>query len=675
MTHHTLHLGDCLEVMRTMADCSVDAVVTDPPYGLSFMGKRWDYDVPSVEIWAECLRVLKPGGHLLAFAGTRTQHRMACRIEDAGFEIRDLIMYCYGSGFPKSLDISKAIDKCNGEANRLHKFTAWMREQGMTIAIMWGPLLPFAKNEATAKAMAQHYISSGQQPAIPTSAIWRVLRPLCANVPAWVDELVQRIEAEREVVGQAIGTDTAKARLGMPGQDNQRREYDITAPATPEAQQWAGWGTALKPSFESVTWATKPVDPMGYCAIILENLTELEAQCLQIANAAASSSRPTQAGSPEAKIGFAQEPAATQHEGEQERKTATGAAGATSSPVDTSASTLAAASIAWSIASSWRHTLEGVYARGRTSTTETESKTTTDWKTLSCCLSQITPESIIQACSLPGGFSANASTAAQIFNASLASLQSTLTLSAIEPATWQALDGSLAEAVKPNVDPVVMARKPLAGTVAANVLQHGTGALNVDGCRVAVDPNDPVHSAVWHCKPQTVYGQYADHREGVTRSAAPPAAGRWPANLITDGSDEVVGLFPEGHPHHSGFIRQGGDHFSVGSDRKARGTEFAAPCDTGSAARFFYTSKATKAERQGCTHPTVKPLDLMAYLCRLVTPPGGTVLDPFMGSGTTIKAALSEGFNAIGIERDPAYFAMAEHRMNGAQLGLSLTTP
>ena len=119
--------------------------------------------------------------------------------------------------------------------------------------------MPFAKNEATAKAMAQHYISSGQQPAIPTSAIWRVLRPLCANVPAWVDELVQRIEAEREVVGQAIGTDTAKARLGMPGQDNQRREYNITAPATPEAQQWAGWGTALKPALEPITMARKPL--------------------------------------------------------------------------------------------------------------------------------------------------------------------------------------------------------------------------------------------------------------------------------------------------------------------------------------------------------------------------------------------------------------------------------
>ena len=110
----SLHLGDCLEVLRTLPAASVDAVVTDPPYGLAFMGKRWDYDVPTVEVWAECLRVLKPGGHLLAFAGTRTQHRMAVRIEDAGFEIRDMIAWVYGSGFPKSLDVSKAIDKAAG---------------------------------------------------------------------------------------------------------------------------------------------------------------------------------------------------------------------------------------------------------------------------------------------------------------------------------------------------------------------------------------------------------------------------------------------------------------------------------------------------------------------------------------------------------------------------------
>ena len=102
--------GDCLDVMRSMPDCGIDAIVTDPPYGLNFMGKKWDCNVPSVQIWQECLRVLKPGGHLLAFAGTRTQHRMATAIEDAGFEIRDMIAWVYGSGFPKSMDVSKALD-------------------------------------------------------------------------------------------------------------------------------------------------------------------------------------------------------------------------------------------------------------------------------------------------------------------------------------------------------------------------------------------------------------------------------------------------------------------------------------------------------------------------------------------------------------------------------------
>jgi site-specific DNA-methyltransferase (adenine-specific) len=331
--------------------------------------------------------------------------------------------------------------------------------------------------------------------------------------------------------------------------------------------------------------------------------------------------------------------------------------------------------------------LEGVYARGRTSTTETESKTTTDWKTLSCCLLQITPESIIRACSLPGGFSANASTAAQIFNASLASLQSTLTLSAIEPATWQALDGSLAEAVKPNVDPVVMARKPLAGTVAANVLEHGTGALNVDGCRVPMNDYDRDEYIPNRCgwKDGAEYSNSKPPRGVVTNMGNGRAArgrilnedavtkGRWPANLITDGSDEVVGLFPAARSSCGGGKDQKVPDGCVysggwGQHDNSAGQYY----DSGSAARFFYTAKATKAERQGVTHPTVKPLDLMAYLCRLVTPPGGIVLDPFMGSGTTIKAALSEGFNAIGIERDPAYFAMAEHRMDGAQLGLGL---
>jgi site-specific DNA-methyltransferase (adenine-specific) len=385
---HTLHLGDCLDVLTAMADCSVDAVVTDPPYGFGdgkragFMGKRWDYDVPSVEVWVECLRVLKPGGHLLAFAGTRTQHRMACRIEDAGFEIRDMIGWVYGSGFPKSLDVSKAIDKAAGH---------WRGKAGEVVS----------------------------------------------------DN------------GAMSGGNYERTPKGDP----------ITA-----AVAWQGWGTALKPALE----------------------------------------------------------------------------------------------------------------------------------------------------------------------------------------------------------PITMARKPLAGTVAANVLEHGTGALNVDGCRVGTElrHNPPAgNKGGGNSLNMSAAGMPQD-TSGTT------AAGRWPANLIHDGSEEVVGLFPDtaagGHPAcrntsgYSGGLEQG------------KTPHGAIRTDAGSAARFFYTAKASRGDRErGNNHPTVKPTDLMRYLCRLVTPPGGIVLDPFMGSGSTGKAALLEGFVFIGIEQDPDSHATATARLAraaaaGHQLGLGL---
>jgi site-specific DNA-methyltransferase (adenine-specific) len=230
-------------------------------------------------------------------------------------------------------------------------------------------------------------------------------------------------------------------------------------------------------------------------------------------------------------------------------------------------------------------------------------------------------------------------------------------------------------ALKPALEPITMARKPLAGTVAANVLEHGTGALNVDGCRVHGGP-----SAGGCISGASALGQESGwnaHNNRTTAIDRSMSSGRWPANLIHDGSDEVVGLFPQqagaaapaSGPAHDDRICA---HNSMNKMQGMKGRALQFHADSGSAARFFYTAKATRAERQGVTHPTVKPLDLMAYLCRLVTPPGGIVLDPFMGSGTTIKAALSEGFNAIGIERDPAYFAMAQHRMDGAQIGLAL---
>jgi site-specific DNA-methyltransferase (adenine-specific) len=370
---HTLLHGDCLDVLRTLPSASVDAVVTDPPYGLSFMGKRWDYDVPSVEVWQECLRVLKPGGHLLAFAGTRTQHRMAVRIEDAGFEIRDMIAWVYGSGFPKSLDVSKAIDKAAG--------------------------------------------------------------------------------AEREVVGSRVADDIRGGNMHAANR-GERHVIDITAPATDAARQWQGWGTALKPALE----------------------------------------------------------------------------------------------------------------------------------------------------------------------------------------------------------PITVARKPLAGTVAANVLEHGTGALNVDGCRVGTD------KIVTRVSGGKGFG--SNFRDDgwlpPSESYSQTNSGRWPANLIHDGSDEVVRLFPQqSSGSRSAGVRKGmGFHGADGDGGPAiQGS-------SGSAARFFYCAKANKRDRgEGNNHPTVKPTDLMRYLCRLVTPPGGVVLDPFMGSGSTGKAAVSEGFRFIGIEREAEYLEIARRRI------------
>jgi hypothetical protein len=246
-----LRHGDCVDLMRAMPENSVDSIVTDPPYELSFMGKTWDGAgiAYSLDMWREALRVLKPGGHLLAFGGTRTYHRMACAIEDAGFEIRDSIHWVYGSGFPKSLNIGKAIDKTNGEGDRAWKFTGWMRTTGLTSRQL---------DEVTGTNMGGHYLTAKSQPAIPTAELWAVIRPLCGEVPEWVDELVARVEAEREVVGKSKWS--SSAAHFVPGEDHTKRvNLDVTAPATDEARRWEGWGTALKPAHEPIVVARKPL--------------------------------------------------------------------------------------------------------------------------------------------------------------------------------------------------------------------------------------------------------------------------------------------------------------------------------------------------------------------------------------------------------------------------------
>ena len=382
--------GDCRTVMVGLPAASVDAVVCDPPYGLSFMGKDWDHGVPGVAFWSAALRVAKPGAHLLAFGGTRTFHRLAVAIEDAGWEIRDTVMWVYGSGFPKSHDVGKGIDKAAG--------------------------------------------------ATRTSEDWR-----------------------NNAYGGGNGK-CPKCRKWYVSGSPCRCERPEQTPATDAAKQWDGWGTALKPAWE----------------------------------------------------------------------------------------------------------------------------------------------------------------------------------------------------------PILVCRKPLDGTVAANMLAHGTGAMNIDGCRV-VGEDVPINRLEsWSGFGQEIRPNYEQEINNK---------GRWPANLIHDGSDEVVALFPETGKSTGGRIgkKSMGNVTNVPAGQYEKGDPGFG--DSGSAARFFYCAKANKNDRdEGNMHPTVKPTALMRYLCKLVTRAGGIVLDPFCGSGSTGKAAILEGFKFIGIEKDPEYHKIAEARINFTLKSLSEPT-
>jgi len=401
MTDFEVRTGDAFDVLPTLPADHVHAVVTDPPYGLAFMGRDWDDFEPReyqqwCEEWAsEVRRVLKPGGHLLAFSGNRTHHRLFSGVEDAGFEIRDTITWHYGSGFPKALDVSKAIDKQAG--------------------------------------------------------------------------------AEREVVGEKVAPDGVpmKDRVSHAGEEYDETSADYgdckrdvyeRAPATDAAAEWAGFKTALKPATEYV----------------------------------------------------------------------------------------------------------------------------------------------------------------------------------------------------------VVARKPLSeGTVAANVQTHGTGALNIDGCRIEASDG----GGFWPGNDYEVPDEklYGDGRTGGEKHDG----GRYPSNVVFDAT-EAERLDRE-NEHRSGSIRRGSDG-GFGESNRTYGDDDHDGLDpnrgfddSGGPSRYFYTSKASRSERTENgrlpnDHPTVKPLDLMGWLVRLVTAEGQTVCDPFAGSGTTLKAAKELGRGAIGIERQPEYADLARAR-------------
>lgn len=588
---HWLMRGDCLERMKEIPDGSVDSIVTDPPYGLSFMGKKWDYDVPSVAIWMECLRVLKPGGHLLAFAGTRTQHRMACRIEDAGFEIRDMIAWVYGSGFPKSLDVSKAIDKAAG-AER---------------------------------------------------------------------EVIEQVRVKGGGMEHVNRTNAAAHAYRPDGYQKGENVLDITTPATDAAKQWDGWGTALKPAWENIGCYQKPLTVVGYCASMVSNLTERINTCRQNASGAAKSSEPSQAGLLEARTDSVPASAATRREDCHANGTRTGGVDGTRLEADTSASPSLQDDTALSTILSWRNTLAAVCKAANRSTISTAFETTIDWRTLSFCLSPSMLESTLQGAFLPSGASADALRAARFSTACFACLNIILALSAAAPAMSPEANSCRDVGAKPALEPITVARKPFDTTVAENVQAFGTGALNIDGCRVETDDEITNHSR--GSDSAISKGKYGDSKAQETHQTSGQAVGRWPANFIHDGSEEVLELFPEtktGDTHPIPYTNTSGKNVfgtQTGTKRAMKG-------DSGSAARFFYCAKTSKTDRgEGNTHPTVKPTTLMRYLCRLVTPPCGIVLDPFLGSGSTGKACAYEGFRFLGIERDEAYFDLAAERV------------
>ena len=601
-----LHLGDCLEILSTMPEMSVDAIVTDPPYGLSFMGKKWDYDVPDEAVWQECLRVLKPGGHLLCFAGTRTQHRMAVRIEDAGFEIRDMIAWVYGSGFPKSADVSKHLD-AHERKTWLNVCKALDKTDQCAILETWKRFsktvsnagLLFTKSETATgtntpkngSALASVVLQANHEnrDALAVIAELRlseaphITEVSLPSVLSFAENIIM------ESSDHAITAERLQERLGVT-----ILEQNGIALGVVRDWQNANITDNLKAVEALKIWlgdklSSKRADTVALCAALTGDLKHIILSQSE-----------------------------TFRSFDMTRQTDCASA----------INVTIMESTAASLISFMVNTLRSK-AIDKAAGAEREVVGIRDDKG--------------RASTFGGGETKPTLETAPATDAAK---------------TWQ----GWGTALKPALETITVARKPLIGTVAENVLQYGTGAINVDGCRVGTTKNVPASPKKVGASKHTV------SMPGNTGSSGWDAdTGRFPANFIHDGSEEVVGLFPVTKPSKAtqrGSVKifEQGEGQWIGESTQ-RGHDDSG----GSAARFFYCAKASKADRdEGNHHPTVKPTDLMRYLCRLVTPPGGIVLDPFMGSGSTGKAAMLEGFNFIGIEREPEYMEIATARIHAA---------
>lgn len=626
-----LHCGDCLNVLATLPEASVDSVVCDPPYHLTsivnrysktsmeregsnekrarersdamgrlvggFMGKLWDGgDIAArIETWEAVLRVLKPGGHLIAFSGTRTYHRMVCAIEDAGFEIRDQIGWCFGSGFPKSHDVSKGIDRQAGA-----------QRDKIAIGAPVKRMIPGADQNADG---------------------------------SWTKD---------------------NGRVYQPGKE---------LPATAEAEQWNGWGTALKPAWEPIVLARKPLttNPVAVrdiveCELRARGVEGVIAWTSSAKNAARSSrlnsSNRTQApetGETSARHVGASETACT----DEQIPHCTGPGSTNGSPPTVSERGNCAAA---QTASSRR---KSSLPMGQSAPAAERESPHSSPLTTSAEVAPSTESSSIKRSMLICDDEGS-----QKGSKSFAGIATGLTDSRAVAHISRNSDGTFEW---PDDLPIHVPARSL--TVAENVLQHGTGAINVDGCRV--ETSESLNGGAYAQNGARV-AMAGDERTGAALGMFQPGkttekefaqpVGRWPANIVHDGSEEVLAAFPD---TQSGVLAAGTirstDNQIYGKDLRRAGdpaTFRDAGGDSGSAARFFYTAKADAEDRLGSKHPTVKPLDLMQWLVRLVTPRKGIVLDPFAGTGTTGEAAWREGMNAILIEREEEYQADIARRMD-----------
>ena len=422
----TVYHGDCIEVMRNLPENSVDSIVTDPPYGLGFMGAKWDALPPGKDWAEECLRVLKPGGHLLAFGGTRTWHRLAVAIEDAGFEIRDSVMWLYGSGFPKSHDVSKAIDKQAYKRDLFEPIRTHIREwrdvKGMSNADL---------NEAVGSAtngcgMARHWTSTeGGQHAIPSKDQWRNLKRVLGWPDCEFDAIYDAVKdgADRPVI--ETRRDSGGRSVSIVG-NAEASDYNITAPATPDAERWQGWGTALKPATEPIVWARKPFSLIPLSSET-NRLHHLIGGLVWLSLSPAKRAELTSRSSPAEQHGATCVSALV--------SAAMDTSHAESAKTDTFNSQ-AAASTSWSIASSWSAILDALSAQTSTSTTSTRSSMTTGLKTLNSLLGPLTSQTTMPACEcLTGGARSTAPNVEQSSSGAWMSWLDTLSASVPETAT------------------------------------------------------------------------------------------------------------------------------------------------------------------------------------------------------------------------------------------------